>query len=123
MRRVKSKNTSPELLVRSLLRKLGHTGYRLHREDIPGKPDIAWIGKKRAIFINGCFWHGHTCPRGAREPKTRIEYWRAKIERTRQRDEANVKKLLASNWDVLFIWECELKNDEILSQILSNFLR
>lgn len=123
MQRVKSKNTGPELEVRELLRKLGHRGYRLHRRDIPGSPDIAWIGKKRAIFINGCFWHGHDCPRGAREPKTRAEYWRAKIERTKNRDVKHVESLLQTGWTVLVLWECELKDHVRLEQRLFEFLK
>ena len=122
MRRVKSKNTTPELHVRALLRQMGHRGYRLHRRDIPGNPDIAWVGKKRAIFINGCFWHGHGCPRGARKPKTRIEYWSAKIERTKIRDVKHVESLRQTGWTVLVLWECEL-GDQALTQRLSEFLQ
>lgn len=122
MRRVKSKNTSPELLVRAALRKMGNTGYRLHRKDIPGNPDIAWIGRKRALFINGCFWHGHDCPRGAREPQTRVDYWRAKIERTRQRDVKHVAALEALGWKVLVLWECQLKEPAQLERKLQEFV-
>lgn len=122
MRRVKSKNTTPELLVRALLRKMGHTGYRLHRKDIAGNPDVTWIRRKRAIFINGCFWHGHDCPRGAREPKTRIDYWRAKIERTKQRDANHLAALSSAGWDVLILWECQLKDHTQLTQKLATFL-
>jgi len=122
MRRVKSKNTSPELLVRAALRKMGNTGYRLHRKDIPGNPDIAWIGRKRALFINGCFWHGHDCPRGAREPQTRVDYWRAKIERTRQRDLRHLAALEALGWKVLVLWECQLKEPLQLERKLQEFM-
>ena len=118
MRRVSSENTSPELLVRKILRTSGYCGYRLHRKDLPGKPDIVWIGKKLAIFINGCFWHGHTCPRGARQPKTNEEYWRTKIQRTIQRDQKNRELLSNRGWRVLTLWECELQCEvEILNQI------
>jgi DNA mismatch endonuclease, patch repair protein len=122
MRRVKSKNTSPELLVRRLLRKLGYTGYRLHRADIVGKPDIVWIGRKRALFINGCFWHGHDCSRGSRKPKTRAEYWDSKIERNRQRDAHNRLKLETAGWCTLTLWECQLRDEESLAAILQSFL-
>ncbi|MYM83049.1 DNA mismatch endonuclease Vsr [Duganella sp. FT50W] len=122
MRRVKSKDTSPELYVRELLRRLGHRGYRLHRADIPGKPDIVWIGRRRAIFINGCFWHGHSCARGARVPQTRAEYWLSKIARTRQRDERNTETLAALGWTVLTLWECELRDEAALAAKLQNFL-
>lgn len=118
MRRVYSKNTTPELLVRKILRTSGYSGYRLHRDDLPGKPDIAWIGKKLAIFINGCFWHGHTCRRGARLPKTNAEYWRIKIQRTLQRDKKNKDLLNAEGWRILTLWECELQYDaEVLRKI------
>lgn len=119
---MKSKDTSPELYVRGLLRRLGHRGYRLHRADIPGKPDIVWIGRQRAIFINGCFWHGHTCPRGARVPQTRAEYWLNKIARTRQRDEHNAESLAALGWTVLTLWECELSDEAALAAKLQDFL-
>lgn len=122
MQRVKSKNTTPELQVRELLRKMGQRGYRLHRRDIPGNPDIVWVGKKRAIFINGCFWHGHPCSRGARTPKTRAEYWQAKIERTKLRDAKNIESLVEAGWAVLVLWECELKDHTQLVQRLSKFL-
>ncbi|WP_229519994.1 very short patch repair endonuclease [Massilia oculi] len=122
MQRVKSKNTTPELQVRELLWTMGHRGYRLHRRDIPGNPDIAWVGKKRAIFINGCFWHGHLCARGARTPKTRVEYWQAKIERTKCRDAKNVESLAQAGWAVLILWECELKDQAELARRLSEFL-
>jgi DNA mismatch endonuclease (patch repair protein) len=121
MRRVQSKDTTPELLVRSLLRRLGHTGYRLYRADISGKPDIAWIGRKQAIFINGCFWHGHNCPRGAREPKTRVDYWRNKISRTKQRDIKHVEQLTNEGWSVLTLWECELCDERTLIRKLTDF--
>jgi DNA mismatch endonuclease (patch repair protein) len=121
MRRVKSKNTTPELYVRRLLCQMGHRGYRLHRRDIPGNPDIAWVSKKRAIFINGCFWHGHDCARGAREPKTRIEYWRAKIQRTKNRDSRNIDMLTKMGWRILVLWECNLKDANQLERALSTF--
>ena len=85
MRAVRARDTSPELAVRRLLRPMA-PGYRLHRKDIPGRPDIAYIGAKRAIFVHGCFWHGHECARGARAPKTNADYWRAKIARNKARD-------------------------------------
>ena len=86
MRAVKSRDTSPELAVRALLRPIA-PGYRLHRADLPGKPDIAYGRRKLAIFVHGCFWHGHDCARGARMPKANADYWRAKIARNRARDE------------------------------------
>lgn len=122
MRQVRSKDTSPELTVRRLLRSAGHTGYRLHRVDIPGKPDIAWIGRKLAIFVHGCFWRGHDCPRGARLPKVRQGYWSGKIKRNRQRDLEYQKQLKVAGWRVLVVWECELRNDLKVTRILLRFL-
>ena len=121
MRQIKSQNTSPELRVRRVVRELGHTGYRLHRKDLPGKPDMAWIGRKLAIFIHGCFWHGHTCRRGARVPKTRVEYWTAKIERNRARDAKHEAELLAAGWRCITLWECELKDGDIIAKRLQDF--
>lgn len=122
MRQVRSKDTSPELAVRRLLRSESYSGYRLHRADIPGKPDIAWIGRKLAIFVHGCFWHGHNCPRGARIPKTRRDYWVAKIGRNRQRDRAHQLALKTAGWCVLTLWECELDDQRKISKKLLRFL-
>lgn len=121
MRAVKSRDTKPELLVRRLLRPIA-PGYRLNRADIPGKPDIAFIGAKRAIFVHGCFWHGHDCKRGARAPKDNAAYWVGKIARNRARDAANLQKLDALGWRALTLWECELKDEKALSERLRAFL-
>ncbi|MGB4592329.1 MAG: very short patch repair endonuclease, partial [Coriobacteriia bacterium] len=75
MRRIRSRDTAPELLVRKALRQLGHVGYRLHRRDLPGRPDVAFVGKQKAIFVHGCFWHGHDCAEGQRTPKSNLDYW------------------------------------------------
>src|SRR5512136_1920969 len=121
MRAVKSRDTSPELAVRALLRAFA-PGYRLHRKDIPGNPDIAYVGRRQAIFVHGCFWHGHDCARGARMPKTNADYWRAKIARNRARDEAHHEKLAALGWRALTIWECELKDKAVVEKKLRKFL-
>lgn len=121
MRRVKARDTKPELLVRRTLRELGHVGYRLDRRDLPGRPDIAFIGRRRAIFVHGCFWHGHDCKRGARAPKTNAEYWRAKIARNVARDAAALDALAARGWRALVVWECELRQ-EGLARKLDRFL-
>ncbi len=109
MRAVKSRDTSPELVVRALLRPIA-PGYRLHRRDLPGKPDVVYISRKLAIFVHGCFWHGHDCARGARAPKTNAAYWRAKIARNRARDETTLAAYAAMGWRVLVVFECELKD-------------
>jgi DNA mismatch endonuclease (patch repair protein) len=121
MRAVKSRDTIPERKVRALLRSIA-PGYRLHRKDIPGKPDVAWIGRKRALFVHGCFWHGHDCARGARMPKANAEYWRAKIARNRARDEANMETLAQQGWRALVVWECELRDEAALARKLAAFV-
>lgn len=121
MRAVRSHGTKPEVLVRKLVHAI-RPGYRLNRSDIPGKPDIAYIGAKKAIFVHGCFWHGHDCARGARVPKTNREYWLAKVGRNRRRDERNMRQLADLGWDALVIWECELKHGPPVADRLSRFL-
>jgi len=122
MRAVKSRDTTPELTVRALLRRFAPF-YRLHRKDVAGNPDIAYLGRKRAIFVHGCFWHGHDCARGARTPKANADYWRAKIARNRARDAANVEKLKLAGWRALTVWECELKDLNALEARLRAFLQ
>ena len=109
MRAVKSQGTGPELKVRAMLRAIA-PGYRLNRADLPGKPDIVYGRRKLAIFVHGCFWHGHDCPRGARPPKDNAEYWQTKIARNRARDAAALAALSALGWRALTIHECELKD-------------
>ncbi|MEM8755666.1 MAG: very short patch repair endonuclease, partial [Pseudomonadota bacterium] len=115
MARIKGRDTKPEMKVRRTLRSLGHTGYRLQRRDLPGRPDVAFVGRRLAIFVHGCFWHGHDCRRGARAPKTNVEYWSAKIARNRARDQAALDALSAAGWRVLVLWECELKDETELA--------
>lgn len=122
MSRVKGKNTQPEITVRQMLRALGYPGYRLHRKDLPGKPDIAYIGRHKVILIHGCFWHGHNCKRGQRKPKENSDYWLKKIARNQQRDTSNLKALSDQGWKVLVVWECEIKDSEQLSTRLKEFL-
>ena len=113
MRAVKSRDTGPELAVRKLLRAMA-PGYRLHRADLPGKPDIAYGRRRLAIFVHGCFWHGHDCARGDRMPRANAAYWRAKIARNRERDEANLAALATCGWRALVIYECALRDPEAL---------
>lgn len=122
MRRIRAKDTKPEITVRNLLRRLGYPGYRLHRRDLLGTPDIAYIGRRKAIVVNGCFWHGHDCKKGVRKPKENIDYWIAKIGRNQSRDCANQAALSKLGWDVLIVWECELKDEEQMATRLRNFL-
>ena len=121
MRAVKGRDTKPELLVRRLLRGIA-PGYRLCRRDLPGAPDIAYIGRKKAIFVHGCFWHGHDCKRGARMPKANHEYWRKKIAGNIARDAKHCAEFSARGWQVLTIWECETRDRAALAQRLADFL-
>jgi DNA mismatch endonuclease (patch repair protein) len=121
MRRVKGKDTTPELAVRRALTRLG-ARYRLHRKDLPGKPDIVLPGRRLALFVHGCFWHGHDCARGARVPKQNRDYWVAKVDRNRARDAASRATLAELGWRVETIWECELKDAAGLEQRLSGVL-
>lgn len=121
MARVRSRDTSPEIFLRKLLTQLGFR-YRLHRKDLPGTPDFAFISRRKAIFIHGCFWHGHTCRRGARLPKTNRDYWTAKIAGNRTRDVRVRDELTTMGWSVLTIHECELKPEDDLRKRLIAFL-
>jgi DNA mismatch endonuclease (patch repair protein) len=121
MRAVPGKNSSAELKVRKALTQLG-ARYRLHRRDLPGSPDIVLPGRRLAIFVHGCFWHGHTCRRGARPPKANAAYWTAKITRNMARDGAAQAALKAAGWRVEVVWECELRDVEVLGERLASML-
>jgi DNA mismatch endonuclease, patch repair protein len=122
MRAVKSRGTGPELAVRALLRPIA-PGYRLHRADLPGKPDVAYGRRRLAIFVHGCFWHGHDCARGARMPKTNAAYWQAKIARNRARDAKTLAAYADLGWRALVVYECELKDKTALTRRLVEALR
>jgi DNA mismatch endonuclease (patch repair protein) len=109
MRAVKSRDTAPERALRGMLHAIA-PGYRLHRADLPGKPDVVYGRRRLAIFMHGCFWHGHDCKRGARAPKDNAAYWSAKIARNRQRDAAHIEALAARGWRTLVVFECALKD-------------
>lgn len=121
MRRVKSTNTSIEITVRKLIWRMG-CRYRLYAKDLPGRPDIILRKQKKIIFINGCFWHGHICKHGQRQPKSNSEYWTKKIKMNKDRDRCNLKKLREVGWRVIVIWECEIVNHNKLKKKLKNFL-
>jgi DNA mismatch endonuclease (patch repair protein) len=122
MRLVKSKDTRPEIVVRKLCRDLKHRGYRLHRKDLAGKPDITFVGRKVAVFVHGCFWHGHDCSGRIRLPKSKQDYWLPKIKRNRDRDAKNLAILTRNGWRVLIVWECETKRVAELTSKLAGFL-
>jgi DNA mismatch endonuclease (patch repair protein) len=120
MQAVKSKDTTPELIVRRLLHARGYR-YRLHGT-LPGHPDLVFPSKRKIIFIHGCFWHGHNCARGARVPKTNTEYWTSKIARNRVRDLRARQELQVRGWRILYIWECELKDQKLALKRICRFL-
>ena len=121
MAQVKSTNTQPERLIRRILTDLG-ARYRLHRKDLPGSPDVVMPGRRLAIFVHGCFWHGHDCARGARVPKANRDYWVAKVGRNRARDLVSQDALAALGWRVETIWECDLKDGAALTARLAGLL-
>lgn len=120
MARIHSKDTKPELIIRKLVFGLGYR-YRLHSKTLPGKPDIVFKSMKKIIFVNGCFWHGHRCPLG-RMPKSRTTFWQEKIAKNNARDKEQVSLLEAKGWEVLTIWECELKDIDLVKQSIQKFL-
>lgn len=123
MRRIKSKNTKPEMTVRQLAHRLGYR-FRLHRADLPGKPDMVFVSRKKVIFIHGCFWHQHNDPncRDGRAPRSKSEYWGPKLLRNVERDETAVAALRAKGWHVLILWECETANAAALAERIERFL-
>jgi DNA mismatch endonuclease (patch repair protein) len=122
MRAVRSRDTTPELIVRRAATALGYR-YRLHKTTLPGKPDLVFASRRKAIFVHGCFWHGHDCKRGAREPKSNVEYWRAKVQRNRDRDAKTTATLNEAGWKVLVVWECETRKLDELADRLERFLK
>jgi DNA mismatch endonuclease, patch repair protein len=108
MSRIRSKNTKPELVVRSILHRMGYR-FRLHRKDLPGKPDIVLAKHRTAIFVNGCFWHLHDGCSGGRYPKSRKTFWLKKLNGNKARDKRNYAALAERGWLVVVVWECELK--------------
>lgn len=121
MSRIKGKNTSPEMTVRSLLRSLGYK-YRLHVRNLPGRPDIVLSKQKAVIFVHGCFWHMHKCRYGRVVPKTNTRFWQQKRLGNVERDKRQ-RKLLRKDWSVMIVWECETRNAEKLVRRLAEFLR
>jgi DNA mismatch endonuclease (patch repair protein) len=122
MARVRGKNTRPEMIVRRMAHKMKFR-FRLHRSDLPGKPDLVFPGRRKVIFVHGCFWHRHSCPDGRSTPATRTKYWNAKFARNKARDVKSRKALRKQGWDVLVIWECQTRRPEWLRGRLSKFLR
>lgn len=120
MRRVRRENTAPELAVRRMLHRMGYR-FRLHAKELPGSPDVVFRPRKAAIFVHGCFWHGHHC-RWRRPVRSNAEYWASKIERNQQRDAASLEALRAAGWRAMVVWECELKEPDALKAELRAFV-
>jgi DNA mismatch endonuclease (patch repair protein) len=120
MSKVGSKHTAPEMIVRRLVHAAGYR-YRLHAKALPGKPDLVFPARRKAIFVNGCFWHGHGCKIG-RLPKSRPEFWVPKIARNKERDADKATALEKLGWQIITIWQCETKDSELLRQRLVDFL-
>ncbi len=109
MSRIKGKNTKPEMVVRRLCHALGYR-FRLHRKDLPGRPDLVFPRYEVAIFVHGCFWHSHDCKYGSVQPKTNQKFWKEKRQRTVERDRENIKEIAKLGWKYLVIWECQTKD-------------
>lgn len=124
MGRIQNKDTKPEMRIRKIVHGMGYR-YRLHKANLPGKPDLVFAGRRKVIFVHGCFWHRHPDPSCslARLPKSKLDFWIPKLEANRQRDEANVRKLEQAGWDVLTIWECQLRNEKELKIRIQVFLQ
>lgn len=123
MARVRGRDTRPELLIRSLVHRMGYR-FRLHRKSLPGKPDLVFPGRKKVIFVHGCFWHRHSDPNCpfTRTPKSKRGFWNAKFRENQARDQRNCADLEQMGWGVLVVWECQLKNLEQVSLGIRNFL-
>jgi DNA mismatch endonuclease (patch repair protein) len=115
------KDTIPELALRSTLHAMGYR-YRIHRRDLPGTPDIVFLGRLKAVWLHGCFWHSHQGCRYATTPKTRADYWVPKLVRNRERDAEHLKRLSDMGWKSVVVWECELKDLEAVRTRLRDFL-
>lgn len=121
MSRVSGKNTKPELIVRSLLHNMGYR-FRLHRSDLPGKPDITLPKYKKIIFVHGCFWHGHKDCRRSKRPATNKKFWHEKLNKNIERDKVNIRIFKELGWDVLVVWTCEVTDINQLKNKLLSFL-
>jgi len=122
MSQIRSKDTSPEITVRSIVHRMGYR-YALHRSDLPGHPDIVLVKYKKIIFVHGCFWHMHRCRYGRVKPATRAKFWQDKRQGNVERDKRNLKELRFAGWKVLVVWECQIKKPEKLINKILKFLK
>ena len=121
MSRVRSKDSKPELIVRSIVHRMGFR-YRLHSSKLPGSPDLVFPARRKIVFVHGCFWHGHGCRAGQNRPVSAQSYWNTKLERSMERDRVNSEQLRLDGWSVLAIWECQLRERDSLARYLKAFL-
>lgn len=121
MSAIRNRNTRPELVVRSLVHRMGYR-FRLHRRDLPGRPDLVFPSRKKIIFVHGCFWHLHTCRYGRVVPATNDSFWAGKRAGNRTRDRRNLRQLRKDGWEVAVIWECQTRDCEQLAKQLRRFL-
>lgn len=118
MARVRGKDTKPELVVRRLAHRLGYR-FRLHRRDLPGSPDLVFPGRKKVIFVHGCYWHRHDCKK-ATTPKSNVEFWKKKFDDNMRRDKKNATELAELGWDTMVVWQCEVeKYDELAGRLIA----
>lgn len=122
MSRVKGRNTAPERKIFSLLDTMRYR-YRLHQRDLPGSPDIVFPYRRKVIFVHGCFWHRHRCPNGKRAPRSRLAFWLPKLESNLRRDRRKMRELKQLGWNILVIWECQIKDESNLKDRIKRFLR
>jgi DNA mismatch endonuclease, patch repair protein len=122
MRAVKGTDTAPEIKVRRMVHRMGYR-FRVHRKDLPGKPDLVFPRLHKVVFVHGCFWHGHSCARGARVPKKNRAYWVKKVAGNRARDRKNLERLASGGWNSLVVWECDTRDDHDLGWLVEKFLR
>ncbi|HZY61583.1 MAG TPA: DNA mismatch endonuclease Vsr [Edaphobacter sp.] len=120
MRAIRGKDTLPELEVRSIIHRLGYR-FRLHRSDLPGKPDLVFPARRKVIFVHGCFWHSHNC-KGGLIPKSNRDFWLPKLRQNKLRDQKNIETLAQQGWSALVIWQCELKDKHSLVRRVKRFL-
>ena len=122
MRQVRDRDTGPEMTVRRLVHSMGFR-YRLHCRELPGNPDLVFPSRRKIIFVHGCFWHGHACRSGRNRPSSNTGYWIPKLERNKARDRANRRQLKRLGWDVLVVWECQLKRAGAVAARILRFLQ
>lgn len=126
MSRVRGKDTKPEMMVRRLVHSMGYR-YRLHSDKLPGRPDMVFAGRRKVIFVHGCFWHRHggDCPltRMPKLPKSRLDFWEPKLEKNRVRDQEKQRRLREMGWDYLIVWECQLRDLDKVAERVRGFLQ